>query len=106
MQYLVWKAVNQMAEMIHQEDANHPVITVIGGQYKEILHVADNPSTGGDAEPLSKPIAESVLETWVKEATIHLPEKAGNYRIFAYAHDAQGAAATANLPIRVSEKTE
>jgi hypothetical protein len=68
--------------------------------------VADNPSTGGDAEPPSKPIAESVLEIRANVATIHLPEKAGNYRIFAYAHDAQGSAATANLPIRVSEKTE
>lgn len=68
--------------------------------------VADNPNTGGDAEPASKPIADSVRETADNQATIRLPDKDGNYRIFAYAHDAQGSAATANLPIRVTGKTE
>lgn len=68
--------------------------------------VADNPNTGGDAEPPSKPIVESVRETVDNQATIRLPERDGNYRIFAYAHDPHGSAATANLPIRVTGKTE
>jgi hypothetical protein len=63
--------------------------------------VADNPNTGGDAEPPSKPIPGSVRETGDDWATIRLPGEQGNYRIFAYAHDGQGSAATANLPIRV-----
>jgi hypothetical protein len=36
----VWKAINALARMIHQEDGRHPVITVIGGQYREVLHEA------------------------------------------------------------------
>lgn len=63
--------------------------------------VADNPNTGGDYEPPSKPIPVAVLEIKDNAASIRLPDQEGNYRIFAYAHDPHGAAATANLPIRV-----
>lgn len=41
---------------------------------------------------------------WLERATIRLPVEEGNHHIFAYAHDPQGSAATANLPIRVSER--
>ena len=68
--------------------------------------VADNPNTGGDAEPASKPIPDSVRESTDNRATIRLPEREGNYRIFAYAHDSHGSAAAANLPIRVTGGAE
>jgi hypothetical protein len=32
------KEVDAVAEMIHALDPNHPVITVVGGQYKQMLH--------------------------------------------------------------------
>ncbi len=34
----LWKEINFVARMIHEIDPNHPVITVIGGEYKEMLH--------------------------------------------------------------------
>lgn len=34
----LWKEVNYLAAMIKSLDPNHPVITVIGGEYREMLH--------------------------------------------------------------------
>ena len=34
----VWKEANRLAEMVKQEDPNHPVMVVIGGQYADMLH--------------------------------------------------------------------
>lgn len=63
--------------------------------------VSDNRSTGGDPEPPSSPIPGAVTDADGPQATIRLPEKPGNYRIFAYAHDTHGSAATANVPLQV-----
>jgi hypothetical protein len=63
--------------------------------------VADNPSAGGDREEASPPIEGAVVSSEGKRATIAPPLAPGHYRIFVYVYDSQGAAATANLPIRV-----
>jgi hypothetical protein len=63
------------------------------------VDVSDNPSSGGDREPPSVPIEGVVLSARGNEAVIQLPDKPGNYRIFVYAHDPGGKAATANVPI-------
>ena len=34
----VWKEANRLAEMVKQEDPDHPVMVVIGGQYADMLH--------------------------------------------------------------------
>ncbi len=34
----LWKEVNRLAEMVKQEDPDHPVMAVIGGQYADMLH--------------------------------------------------------------------
>lgn len=34
----LWKEVNRLAEMVKQEDPDHPVMAVVGGQYAEMLH--------------------------------------------------------------------
>ena len=34
----VWKEANRLAQMIKEEDPNHPVMVVIGGQYADMLH--------------------------------------------------------------------
>jgi hypothetical protein len=34
----LWKEIDEVARMIHAIDPAHPVITVVGGQYKEVLH--------------------------------------------------------------------
>ena len=38
----LWKEVNRLAEMVKQEDPDHPVMAVIGGQYAEMLHELNN----------------------------------------------------------------
>ena len=63
--------------------------------------VSDNTSTGGDWEPLTKPIEGAVVSARGKTAQIQLPGSGGNYRVFVYVSDPSGKTATANLPIRV-----
>jgi hypothetical protein len=63
------------------------------------VDVSDNPSGGGDREPPSVPIDGAVLSASGNEALIQVPAKPGSYRIFVYAHDPGGKAATANVPI-------
>ena len=63
--------------------------------------VSDNPSTGGDFEPPTKPIAGAVVSAEGYQATILTPPKTGSYRIFVYVYDPKGSAATANVPVLV-----
>ena len=35
---VLWQEVDEVARLIHGIDPDHPVITVVGGQYKEVLH--------------------------------------------------------------------
>jgi hypothetical protein len=65
--------------------------------------VADNPNVGGDYEPAS-PALEGVLQAGREDGrfvTARMPLQPGKHRLFAYAHDLQGGAATANLPVLV-----
>lgn len=62
---------------------------------------ADDPRVGGDFEESVPPIDGAVLGQRGLHARIRLPEEPGNYRIFAYAYDPAGKAATVNLPLRV-----
>jgi hypothetical protein len=63
------------------------------------LDVSDNPNRGGDRESPSNPIEGAVLSASGNEALIQVPSTPGNYRIFVYARDQGGKAATANVPI-------
>lgn len=62
--------------------------------------VAGNPTTGGDFEPSAAPIAGAVEQQDGQSALIRVPERPGDYRVFAYVHNQYRAAATANLPIQ------
>ena len=62
---------------------------------------SDNPGRGGDREPSTPPIAEALVSAQQNQALIQLPAKEGNYRLFVYAFDPKGSAATANLPLQV-----
>lgn len=63
--------------------------------------VSDAPQTGGDREPGTPPIDGMVLRTAGNRATIRLPVVPASYRIFVYAIDSEGNAATANVPVLV-----
>lgn len=65
--------------------------------------VADNPNVGGDYEPETPPIEGAIVETSGagQIAQVQLPFQPGKFRLFVYAHDNHGGAATANLPILV-----
>ncbi len=62
--------------------------------------VSGNPSRGGDREPAVAPIHGAVTGEGPRVA-VRLPAAPGHYRLFVYVFDTAGAAATANLPLRV-----
>lgn len=57
--------------------------------------------TGGDFRPNLPDIDGVVLEGRIDGATIRMPDEPGPYRLFMYAYDDAGKAATANMPLRV-----
>lgn len=61
--------------------------------------VANNPSSGGDREAPSPPIAGAVIRESDQTAIVRVPSTPGDYRIFVYVYNMHGGAATANLPI-------
>ena len=58
-------------------------------------------ATGGDFRPALRDIDDAVLEAAGGTAKIRMPEDPGAYRLFAYASDPAGNAATANIPLLV-----
>jgi hypothetical protein len=57
--------------------------------------------TGGDFREALPDIAGAVVESEGGEAVIRMPDEPGAYRLFAYAYDPAGNAATANIPLLV-----
>jgi hypothetical protein len=57
--------------------------------------------TGGDFRQALPDVEGAVLDARDSEATIRLPDEPGAYRLFAYAYDPAGNAATANIPLLV-----
>ncbi len=78
-------------------DASHPDGGTLKIAWDLRVDVSDNPSTGGDFEPQTKPLEEASGPA----VMLRLPEKPGNYRIFVYVSDSRDQTATANLPVRV-----
>ncbi len=58
-------------------------------------------STGGDFRPNLPEIDGAVIEAGAKGARVRMPEEPGAYRLFFYAYDTAGNAATANIPLLV-----
>ena len=58
-------------------------------------------ATGGDFRPVPPEVQGAVLEGRADGARLRMPKDPGPYRLFLYAYDAAGAAATANLPLLV-----
>ncbi len=62
--------------------------------------VADDPRVGGDYEPLELAIANAIVESGKGRALIQLPAQPGKSRVFVYARDGKGGAATADDAIK------
>jgi hypothetical protein len=61
--------------------------------------VSGNPNVGGDREPPAPPIEGAIVSSQGDRASVRIPDTEGPYRLFAYARDGHGNAATANLPL-------
>ena len=58
-------------------------------------------TTGGDFRPPMRDIENAVLEVTGGTAKVRMPDEPGEYRLFAYASDPAGNAATANIPLLI-----
>ena len=58
-------------------------------------------ATGGDFRPKLPDIEDAVIEGNAEGARVRMPEEPGAYRLFLYAYDEAGNAATANVPLLV-----
>ncbi|MBW2191153.1 MAG: hypothetical protein JRG93_16505 [Deltaproteobacteria bacterium] len=58
-------------------------------------------ATGGDFRPVPPEVEGAVLEGRANGARLRMPREPGPYRLFLYAYDAAGRAATANVPLLV-----
>jgi hypothetical protein len=58
-------------------------------------------TTGGDFRPVPPEVEGAVLEGRANGARLRMPRVPGPYRLFLYAYDAAGRAATANVPLLV-----
>jgi hypothetical protein len=84
--------------IVDADDPNGDSITIT---WDLRIDVSKNTATGGAYEPPSNPIAGAVLSTSGNTAVIQTPADTGLYRIFCYAKDPKGSAATVNCPIVV-----
>ena len=62
--------------------------------------------TGGDFRQALPPVAGAILEADAESARVRMPDQPGPYRLFVYAHDGAGNAATANVPLLVKGKAQ
>ena len=65
---------------------------------------AESFGTGGDAEKVPAAFPRAILKNDATGAEVRLPEQPGLYRLFVFAHDDHGGAATANVPLRVEPR--
>jgi hypothetical protein len=61
--------------------------------------------TGGDFQQSPESYADSILSSTSNEATIKAPAVPGLYRVYVYIRDPHGGGASANVPIRVGDKS-
>jgi len=62
---------------------------------------SDDYATGGDFRPNLPEIDGAIIEGSAEGALVRMPQEPGAYRLFFYAYDAAGNAATANVPLLV-----
>lgn len=60
---------------------------------------------GGDFEPATAQLPECIISASDKGAEVKLPQKKGAYRLYAFARDNHGGAATANVTFFVTDST-
>jgi hypothetical protein len=98
--YAILDVGAQVHAIVQADDPDGDTLTI---RWELRPDVADNPNVGGDREEPVQPIPQSVLQSLDNWALVRMPTKPGKYRLFVYVYDHAGNAATANLPILVTD---
>jgi len=86
--------VNAAAVIVDPEDSPLTVRWLLRPEPEEFV-------TGGDFRPVLPDVKGAILESRVDGARLRMPAEPGPYRLFLYAYDGAGKAATANVPLLV-----
>jgi hypothetical protein len=69
-----------------------------------LLRESGEYATGGDFRPVPPEVEGAIVEGRADGARVRMPRAPGPYRLFLYAYDKAGSAATANVPLLVKGK--
>lgn len=83
--------------VLEARDPEGEPITVNWVLYQEMEEF----STYGDFRPTPPTFPEAIVKSSNGSVTLKMPDRAGNYRVFAYVDDGSGGGAIANAPLRV-----
>lgn len=116
----VWsgKAPSDMAPVVTSLEVTSDNIVIPGGTVtaKLVAHDPENAPievewilkkedtdvvTGGDYRPAMPSFPASIVSSSDSGVELKMPQKPGNYRLFAFVRDGSGGAATANVPLQV-----
>ena len=78
-------------------DPDNDPLTVKWVLSEEVKHESE----GGDVQPTPPVVDDAILHGDTDGAEVKMPTEPGNYRLYVYAYDNHGNAATANLPLHV-----
>lgn len=57
--------------------------------------------TGGDLQPEPEPLTKAILQNGGPSVRVRMPDRPGQFRLYAFVYDSAGGAAVANVPLKV-----
>lgn len=92
-------AVNVEIEVVDPDGGTPSVEWVLFQEMEEF-------ESSGDFRPTPPTFPEAIQDASAQGVTVKMPDRPGNYRLFAYVRDGKGGGAVANVPLKVQGKID